>query len=359
MKRLQIKGGSESSKWSFSVFKQLLRARIARTVPRTIESVAVKSWEISPSETTIAPPAYFLSNQLDRVTGWAFINEHPRRGMAGGSVTHGATRAHLLKNVWLFDGALYKDDAYSWLAPRSKKWPQFRIDCEVDRGALFCSALGNKYFGSWLIEDCVTYPLANAEGTPVSTAKIIGTHVRDYESWLGMKPLRLKNAFFRELVIFDDVGQNSNKHCRFRSMTEKLLSHVNVKPHPGVFILRGNSGTLRFLQNEIELAEYLRDQRGFRILDPLKADVPTIVATCAGAKTIIGVEGSQLAHGMVALQSGASVLALQPPDRFVRVYKDMTDRDGQNFGFVVGRAQGEGFGIDKEEVERTLDLFPG
>jgi hypothetical protein len=26
---------------------------------------------------------------------------------------------------------------------------------------------------------------------------------------------------------------------------------------------------------------------------------------------------------------------------------------------VVGRAQGEGFGIDKEEVERTLDLFPG
>jgi hypothetical protein len=173
-----------------------------------------------------------------------------------------------------------------------------------------------------------------------------------------MKPTRLHNAFFKELVVFDDVGQNRHRHLRFRAMSERLLSHVKVSPHPGVFILRGGTGELRLLHNELELAEYLRDKRDFRILDPMKADVPTIVATCAGARTIVGVEGSQLAHGFIALQSGSSVLTLQPPDRFVSVYKDRADRDGKHFGYVVGQQENKGYRIDPIEVERTLDLFP-
>jgi capsular polysaccharide biosynthesis protein len=125
-----------------------------------------------------------------------------------------------------------------------------------------------------------------------------------------------------------------------------------------VFILRGGTGEKRLLRNEIELAEHLRDKRGFRILDPEKTDVPTIIASCAGAQTVVGVEGSQLIHGILTLQRGGSLLTLQPPNRFVKVYKDLTDRDGQNFGFVVGHAEGKSFRIDPVEVERTLDLFP-
>ena len=105
-----------------------------------------------------------------------------------------------------------------------------------------------------------------------------------------MKPVRLRNAFFRELVIFDDLSQNRHKHLRFRAMADKLLSHVNVNAHPGVFVLRGDKGELRLLRNELELAERLRERRGFRIIDPAKSDVPTIVAACAGARTVIGIE---------------------------------------------------------------------
>jgi capsular polysaccharide biosynthesis protein len=112
------------------------------------------------------------------------------------------------------------------------------------------------------------------------------------------------------------------------------------------------------LQNEAELAEYLRDRRGFRILDPMKTEVPAIVAACAGARTVVGVEGSQLIHGIVLLQPGCSILTLQPPDRFVSAYKHVADREHQQFGFVVGQARGKGFYIDPVEIERTLDLFP-
>lgn len=377
IKAVAVKG---HSRWTLAAIEHILTKRLTRKPPRTLQSVAVKTWEIAPSETSIAPPAFSLPNQLDRVTDWAFEADHPRRAMGGGNVVHGATRGFLLKDVWLIDGALYKDDAHSWLAPRSSLWPRIRVEYEIDRGAMFCTVIGNKYFGMWLMDNCATYSIACAEGIPVTTAQAVGYHTLGYEDWLDMKPVRLHNAFFRELVVFEDVSDNRHKQLRFRAMSARLLSHVNVAPHPGVFILRSSAGELRLLQNEIELAEYLRDRRGFRILDPTKADVPTIVAACAGARTVVGVEGSQLMHGILALQPGCSVLTLQPPNRFVSMYKRLTDRDHQHFGFVVGHTEGmsyrsdtvkserttpwagvgavHGFRIDPEEVERTLDLFP-
>jgi polar amino acid transport system substrate-binding protein len=37
---------------------------------------------------------------------------------------------------------------------------------EMDHAALYCSLPGNKWFASWLLDDCGTYPLAAAEGMP-------------------------------------------------------------------------------------------------------------------------------------------------------------------------------------------------
>ena len=209
------------------------------------------------------------------------------------------------------------------------------------------------------MDDCVTYPLAKSLGTPVSTIKRhANAHTHEYKKLLNISPIFYENVFFKELIIFDDVGQNRNKHARFRANTEKLLLSVEPKSHPGVFILRGTNGMPRELKNEKEIAEHLRDTRGFRILDPMKCDVAKIVETCAGAQTVIGVEGSQLIHGMMTLQENGNLLTLQPPNRFVSVFKHLTDRDNQHFGFVVGTPAGNGFFISIDEVERTLDLFP-
>ncbi|VVM43579.1 hypothetical protein PS662_00425 [Pseudomonas fluorescens] len=364
--------GSGQSRWSLAAYKHLFNTRVSRQPAVTLESQAVKTWDIAPGGLSISPPAFYLPNQLERVTGWEealfFPHEHPRRTMEGlGPVQHGPTRGFLLKDVWMIDGALYKGNAKSWLTPGAGRLPGIRVENEIDRGALFCTAGGNKWFGSWLMDDCITYPLACNEGVPVTTAPFAENlcvtrngvlHAPDYEHWLDMCPVRLRNAFFRELVIFDDLCHNQNKHQRFQAMGEKLLSHVNVSTHPGVFILRGGKGESRVLRNEMEVAERLRDRRGIRILDPAKSDVATIVATCAGARTVIGVEGSQLIHGVNVLPPGGSLLVLQPPNRFISFFKYLTDRDQQNFGFVVGSPARDGFMIDPDEVERTLDLFP-
>lgn len=337
---------------------QLLRAKLAPASVRSIEQVASRTWEIAPGTTTTTPRAYFLPGQLERVTGWAFSEHHPRREMEGGlQEHHGPTRAAAIDDACLLDGVLYKSSAWLHLRPRTTRWPQLRFDRELDRAAIYCTPQGNRYFGSWLMDDCPRYELAVDEGTPVSTDQPVSDHVRQYEQLLGMTPVRVGNARLRRVVVFDDVGQNRDRHRRFRAMAEKLLASVRAEPHPGVFLLRGTAGERRVLRGERELAERLQRERGFRLLDPLREDAAGIVACCAGARMVVGVEGSALIHGVLALQPGGGLLVLQPPHRFCGVFKHLTDRDGQRFGFVVGTPRGDDFEIDGDELERTLDLF--
>lgn len=332
--------------------------RLAGKSPKSLESVAEKTWVIAPEETVVCLPAFYQPHQLERIKGWMFSSEHPRLELERTTVSHGATRGFLLKDAWLIDGILYKDGASQFLSQRAGVLPRIRVNREFERGAMYCSIGGNRYFGQWIIDDCCTYSLACDEGIPIATDRPVYNHGRAYMDLLGMRPTRVDNAYFRELVIFDDIGQNSNKGQRFRAMRNRIRSSVDVPQHPGVFILRGMAGERRILRNEVAIAKLLRDRRGFRILDPLTADVPTIIKSCAGAQVVVGVEGSALSHGVIAMPEGAALLILQPPDRFVNVYRARTAWSNQHFGFIVGIQDGKDFRIDADEVERTLDLFP-
>ncbi len=105
---------------------------------------------------------------------------------------------------------------------QAQRVPPLSVEHEIDRGAIYCTHNGNAWFGTWLMEDCPTYALACNEGMPVTTAPSakypIFTQAPAYEAWLGMQPHRLRTAFFRELVLFDDQSNNRDRHARYRAM---------------------------------------------------------------------------------------------------------------------------------------------
>lgn len=345
--------------WTFQSPLHVLAKRVLRRPACELTSVAVRSWELAPGETTITPPALFLPNQLERVTRWEFSTQHPAAVMQGGiTVHHRPARAFLLEDACLIDGAIYKGRACQHLAPRPSRMPRVRADRELDNAAVYCTFVGNRYFGNWLTDSCVTYPLAAAEGEPITLTQPFAGHMPDYEALFGMHPTRLDAARLRRAIIFDDVGQNQGKRQRWRGLGQKLLNQVNVKPHPGVFLTRGQHGQRRVLVNEAEVAQRLRDRRGFRVIDPEATDLRGILTACAGARIVAGVEGSQLIHGLILLGAGRGLFTIQPPNRFLSALKDFTDRDQQHFGFVVGTPDGQDFRADAEEIERTLDMFP-
>ena len=349
-------------RWTLTPILQTLRGAVSGDF-RPLEQLASKTWEIAPEEVRTAPPAFCLPGQFDRVTQlspFASTLEEERRLLLGyASATHGATRALLLEDVVLADGVLYKGSARMHLHLRTRRVPPLVAEEEHRPSALYCSFSGNRYFGNWLIDDCAAYPLAREHGLPVGSSKAIApsTQMLQYEALLDMRPHRCDQIWFKQLVVFQDIGQNSHKHRRFKSMGDKLLRGRSWVEHPGVFILRGRAGERRLLVNELQIAERLRLSRGFRILDPMNHSAAEIVEVCAGARAVVGVEGSQLVHGLMVLQPGGSLLTLQPPNRYCSLFKNLTDRDAQKFGIVVGTPVGDDFTIDPDEVERTLDLM--
>ena len=183
------------------------------------------TWQLAPAVEAVTPPAVFLPGQLERITGWAFGDEHPGREMVGGlTVTHAPTLAHQLDDAWLIDGVLYKGAAVSHLSPRRGRVPHLHARAELERAALCCSPAGNRWFGQWLMDDCPLYPLAQGHGPPLTTTLHPGAHAAEYERWLGLRPVRLRSAWLRRLVLFTDVGQNRDKHRRFRAMCDAVRS---------------------------------------------------------------------------------------------------------------------------------------
>jgi hypothetical protein len=326
---------------------------------RELMEVAEHRWEIGPSEHFHVPPARFLPGQLDRIQGTEFGDlEQVLKDFNGGFVSsEPATFGYRLKNVDLVDGVLYSEKGVRHLRRRRNRVPAYVVPNEISAGAIYESWLGNRWFGNWLTDDCPRYQLAAKYGTPVTTLMEPQGHVPDYEARLGMTPKRIDRAHFSELIFFEDFfTKNSERKNRAGRVRDLLATSAPQDRHPGVFLLRGKTGAERFLVNETEIAERLATDKGFQVIDPAKSSVEEIIAACAGAGVVIGVEGSHLAHGLAVMSPGATLFVIQPPTRVTSVLKFVTDRQGMGYAFVVGSGEVNGFTVDMDDINRTLDL---
>jgi hypothetical protein len=130
--------------------------------------------------------------------------------------------------------------------------PRMRVEDEVEQAAIYSSYDGNEFFGLWLTDDCPNYLLAKEAGVPVTALETASAHMLEYERRLGMTPLRTGGALLRKVTLFDDQwGNNPGKQGRFGRVREKLLAGLNARRHPGVFILRRDSGKRRTMLNEL------------------------------------------------------------------------------------------------------------
>ena len=345
--------------------KGIKRSRWLFRQGKLLDSLSIKSWDIAPGTSSIVSKAYYLDGQLNRVTDTAVTGDPKLLMLGGNQRQHAPTRAYLLKDLWMINGNIYKGLHQFLLHPRyqlNKKmdyFPPIKIDTEIAQAAIYNSYDGYKAFGIWLSDDCTMYPLAAAEGTPVTSDIFASPHMLDYRRLLHITPFKTNAAYLKNALFFDDDwGNNHSKHERFMANRNTLLSQFSVIKHPGVFIIRGNSGNSRVMLNEEAMAEQLRDSYGFKIVDINKHSVSEILEACVGAQLLVGVEGSHLMHGLMVLEPGTSLLTLQPPNRFCGVLKMTTDMEHIHYGFVVGIPKGDGFYIDFEEVKRTIAILP-
>lgn len=323
--------------------------------------MAAETWELARSEVRTFPAAIMLPGQLERI-GQTVFGDMDATLQALSTATSqivGPTIAARFQDVLLYDGVLYKDSAAHHLTRRRRHLPPFSRPPRIPSAAIYDSWIGLRYFGNWLMDDCETYRLAETIAQPITIRLDSSGHREDYESRLGIAPLRTEFAHFEEIVLFQDLANNSGKIARAADRRKRLLATLAApEPHKGVFLMRGRTGDPRFLVNEERLAESLEARHGIRVLRAEEHSVESLIGACAGARVLIGVEGSQLTHALTVMPPGGTMLALFPPDRVTAAMKLMTDRLGMNFAVVIGDGTAGGFAIDPMEVEATLDLLP-
>lgn len=323
---------------------------------------AAECWQIAPPEMVHVRPALALPGQLERIRATVFADlPHVVAAMtAEGEIGEDATVAWRLKGVDLVDGVLYHGGGEHHLRPRQRRLGFAARPRRETSGALYETWTTNRWFGSWLMEACVAHGLAAAEGRPVTTsnAPAAGSHQARYEELAGMAPQRIAgDVHFTSLVMFEDHANNSHKAGRAKALRRRLLAGRNPAPLPGVFLLRGHDGDRRLLVNERELADSLAERRGFLVIDPLKSNVDDLIDACGSARAIVGVEGSQLVHGITVAPEGAAIVPIQPPERVAATLKQQADRLGQRFGLLVAEGSDSEFRLNPDELAATLDLF--
>ncbi|MTH34555.1 DUF563 domain-containing protein [Paracoccus limosus] len=345
----------------FRPYRARLRRLVGRSMP-DFHAGAVERWEEAPGSVLRFHPSLALPGQVERIKASVFaslpatIEALTRDGEAA----EAPTMAWRFRDVDLVDGVLYHGAAELHLNRRKRKFGLALRPRQAIRGALYETWATNRWFGSWLMDALVASQLAQTTGMAMTTAPAPrpGSHAARYEELAGVHPGRIAgDVHFDEMVLFDDLGNNLSKGLRQRALRLQLLAGRDPAPVPGVFLLRGTGGDLRLLQNETELAERLAAERGFLVMDPLKATADELIEACGAARAIVGVEGSHLAHGIMVAPPGAAIVPIQPPERVAATLKQLADRLEQRFALLVAEGGDSLFTLDWRDLAATLDLF--
>ena len=306
-------------------------------------------------------PVLSLPNEFERVLD---VDEHSTFEMQRTRITsrffeHGPTLAYRIPRALLVDGTVYT--SFDNLVCRSGRgYPIIAQQIESIHNAQLCTnKIIEQYFGHWLHDGLLLEILAQEQNLlPLIFRRPQWLHEPGYRSIMSLVARDVTRAFVHDLWIIDDRGLNQSWAKRFNYLRNKLRSTAELTSTQHTthfFIRRGHGQSKRVLLNEDIIIEYL-SKFGFGIIDPETMSVASMATALSQAKMVVSVEGSAINHAQFALPCGASIVVIQPPNRFNALHRHFCDAAGLRFGFVVADPGLDGFTLNPERLQRTIDI---
>ncbi len=334
-----------------------LARRAARSAAPRLRARSVETAVVCEGEAGVFPPPVTLPGHVERVSGTVTGDVPEAIGYATSlKVYHGPTTLHRIPHVVYDNGHLYRGLVAEHVS--SLGWPTRRASRRVAAMCLCSSPSGSRFFGDWLLADTLLELLAHQLEFPVLKARphTEYPHLPDLNALLGLSdPYSEEVLAIDDLWVVDDAGYNEGKRRRLRALRTRARRGVAPRdPAERVYLGRGAGyGASRRLTNEPEIVERLR-ALGFVCVDPERETPRAILERITGCAVVVGVEGSHLSYGLLALREGGLLMTLQPPYRFQPSFRPRCVAVGVDWGFVVGRRDGAGFEIAPDELEQAL-----
>lgn len=301
--------------------------------------------------------AVFLDGQIDKILGCPFGQLKPQvEKMFEFDSLQRPILSVTLKNCYVIEKYILTGRKSKTLNVKYKEeFPIHGEFLEIAEPAVAASSfLGVNFFGHWLRDDCATEVMAHEAGEVYWIDTPEWPDKAAYQAAFGQTPRQANGRLFRQLTLFDDVGQNPHKAARFRELRARLRATRPAANPDIVYLRRGAGGAARTLVNEAEVLA-LMERLGATIIEP-ENNADALISACLGARIVVSIEGSQLSHALHTLRDNGGLLVIQPPDRFYGSHRDWSAELDMTFGFVVADPAEGGFSVDLDDLERTLAM---
>jgi hypothetical protein len=345
-------------------YANYIRRRLFGDIP--LKAAAYRQEVLCPEETVKVRRAIFLPGQIERVTGTDPGSTIEWEVLLATSETSKPTPtiAHHIKDVILFDGSIYRGRFKSHIAARSffKSHSPSSEPRRLKTVGLASSNLGSRFFGHWLVDDCIQYLLAEKHGQPLCLpGQIYPDQQKQYQTYLKQDWTPIDRAWIDHLIVYQDyhwgTAQDSLRRAQIRILRERARAHL---PCDGtrslVYLQRGATGSRRLVQNEGEILDVLK-KHGFVVVDIETDSFEHLLGALACAKIVVSLEGSHATHCVFSVPENSGLILLQPPDRFLSFHRGWSESAGVRFGFVVGALGERGYCFSSAEILRTVDLM--
>lgn len=348
--------------------QRLVRRALAGRA-QDLDDVSARRWTVCPPSEAVCPPALFPEGEMARIRGLS-----PYRNLAaeealirGGRMALGPTLGYTLPRAHITDNHVYCG-AFEWQVgagavaahgPAGMWLPPAPREAALRRATLVSTPTGTQYFGCLLLDDLVLEPLGADPADNISMLSRPSGHEADYRALLGLGPKRVvRRTVVDELTVFVDPAWNASKAERYRQLRAALRQQVSQPAGTQrLYIRRGLSGQRRVMANEAELEAVLQ-RHGFTVIDPMQLSAADVARLSLGAQVVVSIEGSQISHAQYTMADDATLIVLQPPDRFCMQYKEFTDALGMRCGFLVCEPGEAGFTVDTDALLRLLERVP-
>jgi capsular polysaccharide biosynthesis protein len=324
---------------------------------KSLSDVASALEVLWPAKNFFHPQPVYENADLSRITGLGFgttqafelEQTQPIRRI------HQPTVAYTVRDLLHLNGIFYATRFKHSVTLSQCQALAWGRATEIAGGVLGKFWISAKFFGRWLLDDIPPARLARNRGLPFGSSRPLQPQQWQYLDLFDAPLISLPNAaWVQTLEILQDSGINVLRIERWRAMRREFAGSANALPQAGVFLMRGSTGEQRLLFNELQVAD-LVTSKGFNVVNPGLASLSEVRAATANTKLVVGVEGSQLSHGLLGVADGGAMVLLQPPFRFNTAYRERCDLLGITYAFIVGHSVEGGFKVDLNALGRLLD----
>ena len=339
-----------------NVLPILSRMKAKLSPPLPLLDVAAEVRELEPASSVPAKAPLSLPDELDRVRDFFGGRDAQVPRLMATTWEEGPTLSYRLPNALVADFTVYSGGRYDVYAGGRKRPVLTGASDEFAEAQLCTTGCAQSYFGHFLRESLPLEVLAAQRSmTALTFAREPWLHEPGYRTLVGMNAVATSFARVEKLWITDERMLNEGWRSRFRTVRDAVRSKVTPTGDKRVYLRRGTMGKARNLLNEEAICDRLSAE-GFKIIAPESMEPAGIASVLADAELVACVEGSVQQHAFIGMPAGATMLSIQPPNRFNSIAKLLTDAVDTTFAFVVADPVENGFELQPDRLLRTLEL---